>query len=136
VWANDTADFEGTYYPSFEQISVLPRPAHRIPIWIGGAAPAAVERALRNDGYHAIGTKPEDAAALVAGLRARRPDEDFVVSLRVTWDPTKKEAGSMAEDAQAYRDAGIGALHVAPDRGDLEAWLVGQEAVAKAVLPA
>ena len=29
VWENDPADFTGTYYPSFEQIRVLPAPAHR-----------------------------------------------------------------------------------------------------------
>ena len=55
VWENSTADFDGEYYPSFEKIRVLPLPAHHIPIWIGGSADAAIERALRNDGYHATG---------------------------------------------------------------------------------
>ncbi len=61
VWENSTADFDGEYYPSFEQIRVLPLPAHHIPIWIGGSADAAIERALRNDGYHAIGLSPSSS---------------------------------------------------------------------------
>jgi len=134
VWDNSTADFAGTYYPSFEQIRVLPAPAHRIPIWIGGSSPAALDRAIRNDGYHAMDVAPGEAGALVAQLRERRPDADFVVSMRVAWDVTSMEPGEMAEAAAAYREAGIGALHVAPDRGDLDAWLAGQEKVAGALI--
>lgn len=134
VWENDPADFAGTYYPSFEQIRVLPAPAHRIPIWVGGHSAAAFDRAFRNDGFHAIGTKPEEVKALVDHLRARRGDVDFTISLRVTWDVTEMTPGAMADEADVYRQAGIGALHVAPERGDIETWLVGQETVAKALL--
>jgi probable F420-dependent oxidoreductase len=134
VWENSTADFEGVYYGSFEQIRVLPPPAHRIPIWVGGGSAAAVDRAVRNDGYHAIDVAPDDAPALVERLRSRRPDDDFTVSLRVSWDVTSIEGGEMADRAVAYRDAGIDALLVAPDRGDLETWLAGQEKLAGAVV--
>jgi probable F420-dependent oxidoreductase len=134
VWENSTADFEGEYYPSFEQIRVLPAPAHRIPIWVGGGSPSALERAVRNDGYHALGPKPEDVKALVEGLREKRPDEDFVVSIRVGWDVAALDPGAMAEEANLYREAGIGALHVAPERGDLDAWLAAQEKVAQALI--
>jgi probable F420-dependent oxidoreductase len=134
VWENSTTDFEGEYYPSFEQIRVLPPPAHRIPIWVGGGAPAAIDRALRNDGYHAMGPKPEDVKALVERLREKRPDDDFVVSIRVSWDVSELEPGAMAEEAEVYREAGIGALHVAPERGDVDAWLAGQEKVAQALI--
>ena len=134
VWENSTADFSGTYYPSFEQIRVLPPPAHRIPIWIGGGAPAAVERALRNDGYHAMGPSPEEMTTIVQEFRAQRPDDDFVVSIRVSWDVTSKELAEMTDEAAAFREAGVGSLHIAPDRGDIETWLESQEKVAKAVL--
>jgi probable F420-dependent oxidoreductase len=134
VWENDPADFTGSYYPGFEQIRVLPAPAHRIPIWVGGGSAAAIDRAVRNDGYHAIHVKPEDAKAMVDKLRARRPEPDFAVSLRVSWDVTKMEPSAMAEAADVYRQAGIGALLVAPERGDIETWLTGQETVAKALL--
>ena len=133
VWENSTADFDGEYYPSFEQIRVLPLPAHHIPIWIGGSADAAIERALRNDGYHAIGLSPEQLADVVTRLRARRSDNDFVISLRVSWDLTTKDPKEMVDEADAYRDAGCGALHVSPERGDLDTWLQGQAALAQAL---
>ena len=106
VWENDTADFDGTYYSSFEQIRVLPRPAHRIPIWIGGSSKGAVDRALRNDGYHALGVKPQDAKSLVDDLRSRRPDDDFVVSMRLAWDVSKQEIGEIAEPVGLARAVG------------------------------
>jgi probable F420-dependent oxidoreductase len=134
VWENDTADFEGTHYPSFEQIRVLPMPPHRIPIWIGGSSPAAVDRALRNDGYYAMDTKPAETKALVNRLREQRSDEDFVVSMRVSWDVSKATVDDLAETVDAYRDAGIAAVHIAPDRGDIDAWLASQEALAKRLL--
>jgi probable F420-dependent oxidoreductase len=134
VWENSTGDFKGEYYPSFEQIRVLPPPAHRIPIWIGGASDAAIERAVRNDGYHAMGPKPEEAKELVQRLRDRRPDDDFVISMRVSWDVTTMAPSAMAEEANIYREAGIGALHVAPERGDIDTWLAGQETVATALI--
>ena len=135
MWENDPSDFTGTYYPSFEQIRVLPAPAHRIPIWMGGRSAAAIDRAVRHDGFHAINIKPEEAKAMVDELRARRVDPDFIISLRVSWDVTKMEPSAMAEEADVYRQAGIGALLVAPERGDIETWMDGQETVAKALLP-
>jgi probable F420-dependent oxidoreductase len=135
VWENDPADFPGTYYPSFEQIRVLPAPAHRIPIWIGGRSAAAIDRSVRNDGFHAIHIKPVEVKAMVDELRARRADADFTISLRVSWDVTKMEPSAMAEEADIYRQAGIGALLVAPERGDIESWLAGQATVAKALVP-
>jgi probable F420-dependent oxidoreductase len=134
VWENSTADFEGTYYPSFEQIRVLPQPAHRIPIWIGGSSPAAMRRALRNDGHHAMDMKPEETKAYVEGLRGQRPDADFTISMRVSWNVRDVELGALAEKIEAYRAAGVDALYVCPDRGDIDAWLRAQEALAHAAL--
>jgi probable F420-dependent oxidoreductase len=134
VWENSTADFEGKYYPSFEQIRVLPQPAHRIPIWIGGGAEAALDRAVRNDGYHALGPKPEEIKVTIEKLREKRPDDDFAITMRVGWNALEMEPGAMADEANAYREVGVSALHVAPDRGDIDSWLEGQEKVAKALI--
>ena len=134
VWENDQADFSGTHYASFEQIRVLPMPAHRIPIWIGGGTDAAIARALRNDGYHAMDVKPEDTKALVDRLRRERPDPAFAVSMRVSWNLEDVEVGAIADTIAAYRDAGIDAVHVSPDRGDLESWLRTQANLAAAVV--
>lgn len=132
VWENDPADFSGTHYASFEQIRVLPMPAHRIPIWIGGGSEAAIQRALRNDGYHAMDVEPDDTKALVDRLRKERPDDDFTVSMRVSWNLKEVEASEIADRIAAYRDAGIEAVHVSPDRGDFESWLHTQSTLAKA----
>jgi probable F420-dependent oxidoreductase len=134
VWENSTADFAGNYYPSFEQIRVLPMPAHRIPIWIGGTSPAAVERAVRNDGYHAMDVPPEESKGLVERLREQRPDSAFAVTMRVSWNVEKDDLGWLVERVAAYRDAGIDGLYVCPDRGDIEAWLATQESLARALM--
>lgn len=134
VWENSTADFDGTHYPSFEQIRVLPAPAHRIPIWIGGSSEAAIVRALENDGFHAMDVPLADAKDLVGRLRERRPDPDFAVSMRVSWNLQDEAPGAIAEKVTAYRDAGIDAVNVCPDRGDLDAWLGAQQSLARAVL--
>jgi probable F420-dependent oxidoreductase len=134
VWDNSTADFEGTYYPSFEQIRVLPPPAHRIPIWIGGSSPGALQRATQNDGWHAMGPNAEELRPIVQQLRQQRPDDEFVISMRVAWDVTSKDASEMADEAAALREVGVGSLHVSPDRGDIDTWMQGQEKVATALL--
>jgi probable F420-dependent oxidoreductase len=134
VWENSTADFEGRYYPSFQQIRVLPPPAHRIPIWIGGRSSGALERATHNDGYHGMDLSPEEMRVIVKQLREQRPDDDFVISMRVAWDVTSKDPSEMADEASALRDAGVGSLHIAPDRGDIDTWMHGQEKVANALL--
>jgi hypothetical protein len=108
-------------------------PAHRIPIWIGGASTGAVERALRNDGYHAMGIKPQDTKGLVDDLRSRHSDDNFVVSIRLAWDLSKQEVGEIAEQARVFDEAGVGSLHIAPDRGDINSWLATQETLAQAL---
>ena len=57
------ATFHGAHY-SFDDIRVLPKPAHEIPIWVGGAASRRTGAASRcGDGYQIIGVTPEEAAA-------------------------------------------------------------------------
>jgi probable F420-dependent oxidoreductase len=133
VWENDPADFEGTYYASLKDIRVLPQPAHRIPIWIGARGDKGIERALRHDGLHAGGGTPEEMKETVERLRERRPDEDFVISIRLAWDLGKMEMQEVADLARAYEPVGIGAVHIAPDRGTIDQWLEMQEGLAKAL---
>src|SRR5436305_5878492 len=46
-WTTDPTSYEGTHY-RFENIRVLPKPAHPIEIWIGGGSEAAYRRAARH----------------------------------------------------------------------------------------
>ena len=60
MWDEDPATFHGDHY-DFGAIRVLPPPAHRIPIWIGGSGERAHRRAVdHGDGFHFIGVTPEE----------------------------------------------------------------------------
>jgi probable F420-dependent oxidoreductase len=135
AWQDDPATHEGRYY-GFADIRLLPKPVHTIPIWIGGGSDAAYERAFkRGDGYHGIGVKPEDAKAMVDRIRAARPEESFTISLRVGWDASRVSADEIRTQRDTYEAAGIQHLVVAPDRGDIDAWLAGMEVIAGALHP-
>jgi probable F420-dependent oxidoreductase len=136
AWRDDPSSHEGAYY-SFQNVRVLPKPAHDIPIWVGGTSDAAFNRAFRRaNGYHGIGVKPQDARALVDRVRADRPEDAFTISLRVPWDAatvTSDEIRAQREGYEAYEAAGIQHLLVTPERGDLEAWLAGMATIAAAL---
>src|SRR5579872_7411140 len=58
AWRDDPASFQGAHY-AFDDIRFLPKPAHPIPLWIGGSGEPAYRRAARvGDGFHAVGIKP------------------------------------------------------------------------------
>ncbi len=58
AWHDDPATHVGDYYP-FQQMRILPKPAHEIPVWLGGTSDVALQRALRlAQGYHGIGVEP------------------------------------------------------------------------------
>src|SRR5690606_23174065 len=87
VWEDDPASFHGEH-TSFDDLRVLPKPAHRIPIWVGGSGEWAFRRAVeRGDGFHLIGVTPDQAREPIERLRRDRPEADFVISLRTGWDP-------------------------------------------------
>jgi probable F420-dependent oxidoreductase len=132
VWTDDPATHEGRFYP-FSDIRLLPKPAHPVPIWLGGTSDAAMERATRlADGYHGIGLEPVAAAALVTRLRDRRPEHTFTISLRIRWD-AKAEQAEVKEALAGYEEAGIQHLLYAPERGDLDTWLASVEQLASQV---
>ncbi len=129
AWHDDPVNHEGAHYPVHD-VRLLPKPAHPIPIWLGGASDAAVNRAMRMaDGYHAIGLEPGAAAEMVRRIRRQRPKESFTISLRVRWDERTEDA-VVGEQLSQYQTAGIQHLHYAPERGDREAWLAGVERLA------
>jgi probable F420-dependent oxidoreductase len=130
AWHDDPATHVGNYYP-FQQMRVLPKPAHEIPVWLGGTSDFALRRALRlAQGYHGIGVEPGAAAALVERIRGDRPDESFTISLRVPCDPRSDEAEVRAAVEQ-YAGAGVQHLLFTPDRGDLDTWLAGMAQLAR-----
>jgi probable F420-dependent oxidoreductase len=136
AWRDDPTTHHGRFY-SFSDVRVLPKPAHEIPVWVGGRSDGAFRRATsRADGFHGVGHGPEDAKALVERLRASRPDDAFTISLRVPWDGDMKPDEIRAQ-FDAYAAAGVQHLMIAPERGYAESWLAGMRTLASVLdLPA
>jgi probable F420-dependent oxidoreductase len=129
AWEDDPATHAGEFYP-FRDVRVFPKPAHRIPVWLGGTSEAAIARATRlADGYHGIGVGPDGAGALVSQIRSVRPDEDFTISLRLGWDEGTDDE-TVKANHEGYAAGGVQHLLYVPDRGDLDAWLRGMERLA------
>jgi probable F420-dependent oxidoreductase len=130
VWQDDPASFHGATV-DFDDLRVLPKPAHRIPFWIGGSGPRAEQRAIdHGDGFHFIGLKPDEITEPIRRLRERRPEPEFVMSLRTGWDPQGMDPDIIRAERDAYEAAGVSYVVSAPWRSDLDEWLRGMELLA------
>ena len=67
-------------------------------------------------------------------LRQQRPEADFTISLRTGWDPRGMDTGRIADERDAYAEAGISHVVAAPWRNDLDAWLGSMDDLASIVL--
>jgi probable F420-dependent oxidoreductase len=132
-WRDDPASFHGDFV-NFDDIRVLPKPAHDIAIWIGGSGERAYRRGVElGDGYQLIGVTPEEARAPIERLRRDRPGDDFVISLRTGWDPLGMETDRIARECAEYEAAGIQHVVSAPWRTSLDDWLRAMEGLAAIV---
>lgn len=135
VWRDDPATFYGLY-TSFTDLRLLPKPAHDIPIWVGGSGEPAYSRAVEHgDGFHLIGVTPAEAVAPIERLRRDRPDPAFTISLRTGWDPQGMDPDRIRAEAEAYEAAGVSYVVAAPWRTNLEDWLRSMELLAGLVGP-
>ena len=131
AWRDDPASFHGKHY-DFDEIRFLPKPAHPIPLWIGGGVEAAFRRAVeRGDGFQAVGIKPPEAGPIVERLRRDRPDESFVISTRTGWDPQGMDPGEIRAERDAFEAAGVQHVVAAPWQKDLDAWLRSMDLLAE-----
>lgn len=120
----DDVHYEGKFY-SVEGITLYPRPAKPIPIWIGGGSqvhmannfdkpimvPAVLERIARHDGWicRSSGTDRDiikrDIDTVTARLSEERSMDDFTVS-HAQWIhvvPSTNRELVISEQLQAYR---------------------------------
>jgi probable F420-dependent oxidoreductase len=134
AWSEDPFSFHGAF-TSFDDLRMLPKPSHQIPIWIGGSSEPAYRRtAQRGDGYQAVGLAPEQAGPVVQRIRRDHPEADFPISLRTGWDPQGMEPVRILEELAAFTEAGIQHVVAAPWRRDLDDWLRSMELLAELVL--
>jgi alkanesulfonate monooxygenase SsuD/methylene tetrahydromethanopterin reductase-like flavin-dependent oxidoreductase (luciferase family) len=130
AWAEDPASFHGEFY-AFDDIRFLPKPAHRIPIWIGGGVEAAFRRAVdKGDGFHVVGLKPTDLGPIVERLRRDRPEESFTISARTGWDPQGMDPDLIRRERDEFEAAGVQHMVAAPWQKDLDSWLRSMDQLA------
>jgi probable F420-dependent oxidoreductase len=69
LWSEEVIDFTGEWH-RVDRAGINPRPAHAIPIWLGGRTDVVLKRAARlADGFISLGLQPgEQATALVQRL--------------------------------------------------------------------
>jgi probable F420-dependent oxidoreductase len=131
AWQDDPVSFAAETIPAVvNEMRILPKPVRPIPIWIGGTSEPALERALRLDGWHGSRATPEQAAPIVARLRARRPEPEFRVSLRYGWNG--RDEGELAARLHGYAAVGVEHVLVEPAERELADWLAAVERVARA----
>jgi len=92
VWTGDMVEHSGEFY-SFPRLEMNPRPAERIPIWVGGFSKPALRRAARNDGWLSDLQSSAHIGECIAQVRAHREQlgrasEPFSVMASATdaWD--------------------------------------------------
>lgn len=114
-----------------------PRPP-KPPIFVGGAPPHALERAVRHgDGWLPMALPPEQLGEPVARLRALaeaagRPEPEVVLMTRLPLDDPSRAAGV----AHAYREAGVTRLVHGMRYDDTTAFRRCADALAEHVRPA
>ena len=63
LWEEDGVDHDGTHF-HYEGMTVLPKPAKRLDVWLGGKAPSELRRVGKlADGWLASFSSPEDCKA-------------------------------------------------------------------------
>lgn len=74
LWTLDQVDFEGQHY-RLSGASISPKPKQsELPMWIGGASPAAIRRTVRwGTGWQGYAETPGVAGAVVEKIRAALP---------------------------------------------------------------
>jgi probable F420-dependent oxidoreductase len=130
AWRDDPVTFDGEHY-ELRDIRFLPKPAHEIPIWVGGGVEAAFRRGVeKGDGFHVVGLESADLVPIVERLRRDRPEPEFTISARTGWDPQGMDPGRIAEERDAFEAAGVQHMVAAPWQKDLDAWLRSMDLLA------
>ena len=69
-WTRDSVDHHGKFF-DFDAAGIAPRPHRPVPIWVGGKTPAALARAVRQDGWLGMNYDLPEIHALLEDLQKR-----------------------------------------------------------------
>ena len=128
-WRDDPTSFDGAHY-QLDAMRVLPKPAHEIPIWVGGSSEPAYRRAVnQGDGFQAIGLKP-DTAGPVVDPRSACPVVCFSLSSRPGAGPAGGGGPEIRRGRGGFGAAGSVRVVSAPWRTNLDDWLRSMEILA------
>ena len=83
LWSGQSVSHHGEFF-DFENALASPAPPEKVPVWSGGASPAALRRAARNDGWLGVPMMFDALVETVEGLFSSRremgkSDEPFDV---------------------------------------------------------
>jgi probable F420-dependent oxidoreductase len=148
LWTEEKVSFEGEFY-QYQDASIAPRPVQKVlPLWIGGASPAAIRRTARlGTGWLAGIQTPAEVAPVIAAIKQAAkesgrqiPEDHYGASLPFRFgapdDPEVSafagpgrsgpndylvigEAEQICERIRAYREAGASKFVLIPvARGD------------------
>lgn len=90
-WTEEAVEHRGEFY-DFGPAGMAPRPSRPIPVWVGGKSDAAVDRALRHEGWlgmnYDLDVIHDRLARIEAGLADRAGDDPFEVFVIPNAAPT------------------------------------------------
>ena len=127
-WGEDPISYRPTTVTAaLDGIRALPQPERKIPIWVGGNSQPALRRAKAlGDGWHGTRVPMDQIDPIVEDLRAAR-GKDFVISMRLFWDPLEDDQNSLQKMADGYATSGVDALILEPRQRALDDWLLAVE---------
>ena len=127
-WGEDPISYRPTTVTAaLDGIRALPQPERKIPIWVGGNSKPALRRAKAlGDGWHGTRVPIDQIDPIIEDLRAAR-GKDFVISMRLFWDPLEDDQNALKEMADGYATSGVDALILEPRQRGLDDWLLSVE---------
>jgi len=115
LWKDDniTASYP-IHQSELVNMRAKPQPKGTIPIWVGGHANVALKRASRvGDGWHGAFLSIAKTEELIQKLLNLELRDNFVFSMRTSWDPLEDDQSQIESEIKDYMRVGI--THFVPE---------------------
>jgi probable F420-dependent oxidoreductase len=105
-WTEEEVEYHGEFF-DFPATGISPKPAGRVPIWVGGKSSAALDRAVRQDGWLGMNYDLPEVYSLLKDLderlAVRRAEGDGVADpFEVFVIPNAEPTESVYQDLEAH----------------------------------